>query len=60
VSSENHLILVVAFFANGFGYLFAEWFVLVYNVFSGLSLGYYKLLRISLDSYQVLGDPNSS
>jgi hypothetical protein len=28
--------------------------------FSSLSLGYYKLLRILLDSYQVLDDPGSN
>jgi hypothetical protein len=32
----------------------------VYDVFNSVSLGYYKLLRILLGSYQVLGDPNSS
>jgi cytochrome b subunit of formate dehydrogenase len=61
VSSENHWILVVAFFLlTGFGYLFAKCFVLVYDVFNSLSLGYYKLLRILLDSYQVLDDPGSN
>jgi len=32
----------------------------VYDVFNSLSLGYYNLLRILLDSYQVLDDPNPS
>ena len=38
--------------------LFAKWFVLMYDVFNSLSLGYYNLRRILSDSYQVLDDPN--
>jgi hypothetical protein len=32
----------------------------VYDVPNRLRLGYYKLLRILSDSYQVLDDPNPS
>jgi len=33
---------------------------LVYNVYISLGLGYYKLLIIPMNLYQVLDDPNSN
>ena len=39
--------------------LFANLVALVYNVYNRFGLGYYKLLKIPLDLYQVLDDPNS-
>ncbi len=39
-------------------FLFAKLVALVYNVFNSFGLGYNKLLKIPLDLYQVLDDPN--
>jgi hypothetical protein len=56
---NNEILVVVFFFANRVS-LFTECFVWCMMYVSSLSLGYYKLLRILSDSYQVLDDPGSN
>jgi len=41
-------------------YIFADLVAWVYNALNSFGLGYYKLFKILLDSYQVLDDPNSN